>query len=110
MRTTLNLLFSPRKPKNYQSGDMPIYLRITVDGQRAEVAVSRKCDPNRWDIRMGRATGNKADAKSLNAFLDGMQTKIHEIHRQILAFTSDGWLDLKGSFTLSCSIRSETIS
>ncbi|MCF8452287.1 MAG: site-specific integrase [Pedobacter sp.] len=93
MRTTLNLLFSPRKPKNYKSGDMPIYLRITVDGQRAEVAVSRKCDPNCWDIRMGRATGSKADAKSLNAFLDGIQTKIHEIHRQMteadLAITAE---------------------
>ena len=46
MRTTLNLLFSLRKPKNYQSGDMPIYLRITVDGQRAEVAVN----PTSWAV------------------------------------------------------------
>jgi hypothetical protein len=38
MRTTLSLLFFLRKPKNYQSGDMPIYLRITVDGQRTELA------------------------------------------------------------------------
>lgn len=83
MRTTLTLLFSMRKPKNYQSGDMPIYLRITVDGQRAEVAVSRKFDPSRWDTHLGRAIGTKADAKALNSYLEGVQGKLHELHRQM---------------------------
>jgi site-specific recombinase XerD len=72
-----------RKPKNYQSGDMPIYLRITVDGQRAEVAVSRKFDPSRWDTHLGRVIGTKADAKALNSYLEGVQGKLHELHRQM---------------------------
>ncbi|MCO5936900.1 site-specific integrase [Mucilaginibacter sp. RB4R14] len=83
MRTTLTLLFSMRKPKNYQSGDMPIYLRITVDGKRAEVAISRKFDPSRWDTHLGRAIGTKADAKALNSYLEGVQGKLHELHRQM---------------------------
>ena len=83
MRTTLTLLFSLRKPKNYQSGEMPVYLRITVDGQRAELAVSRKCDPERWDVKTGRATGTKAEARTLNAYLDSIQNKIYELHRQM---------------------------
>jgi len=72
-----------RKPKNYQSGDMPIYLRITVDGQRAEVAVSRKFDPSRWDTHLGRAIGTKSDAKALNSYLEDVQGKLHELHRQM---------------------------
>jgi site-specific recombinase XerD len=83
MRTTLTLLFSLRKPKNYQSGEMPVYLRITVDGQRAELAISRKCDPERWDVKTGRATGTKVEARTLNAFLDSIQNKLYESHRQM---------------------------
>ncbi len=83
MRTTLKLLFSMRKPKNYQSGDMPIYLRITVDGQRAKVAVSRKFDPSRWDTHLGRSIGTKANAKALNFYPEGVQGKLHELHRQM---------------------------
>lgn len=83
MRTTLSLLFSLRKPKNYRSGEMPIYLRLTVDGKRTEFAVSRKCDPERWDAATGRATGSKADARTLNAYLDGIQFKIHELQRRM---------------------------
>jgi len=83
MRTTLALLFSLRKPKNYQSGDMPVYLRITVDGQRTELAVSRKCDPEKWDAVTGRAIGSKADSRTLNAYLDDIQFKIYELQRRM---------------------------
>jgi site-specific recombinase XerD len=83
MRTTVSLLFSLRKPKNYKAGEMPIYLRITVDGQRTELAVSRKCDPARWDTASGRATGSKADSRTLNAYLDDIQFKIFELHRKM---------------------------
>jgi len=83
MRTTLSLLFSLRKPKNYSSGEMPIYLRITVDGQRTEFAVSRKCSPKNWDAVSGRATGAKTDVKTLNAYLDNIQFKIQELQRRM---------------------------
>ncbi|TFF33487.1 site-specific integrase [Mucilaginibacter psychrotolerans] len=83
MRTTLSLLFSLRKPKNYQSGEMPIYLRITVDGQRTEMAISRKCDPERWDAVTGRAIGSKTESRTLNAYLDDIQFKIHELQRRM---------------------------
>jgi integrase len=83
MRTIVSLLFSLRKPKNYKAGDMPIYLRIPVDGQRAELAVSRKCDPARWDTASGKATGSKANSRTLNAYLDDIQFKIFEVHRKM---------------------------
>ncbi|QJD96119.1 site-specific integrase [Mucilaginibacter robiniae] len=83
MRTSLTLLFYLKKPKHYQSGSMPVYLRITVDGQRTEIAVSRKYDSAKWNSQTGRATGTKADAKALNIYLDDIQSKIFEIHRQM---------------------------
>lgn len=83
MRNTLSLLFCLRKPKNYCSGEMPIYLRLTVDGKRTEFSVSRKCNPKKWDAATGRATGSKADARTLNAYLDGIQFKIQELQRRM---------------------------
>ena len=85
MRITLSLLFALRKPKNYVSGEMPIYLRVTVDGKRTELAIGRKCNPERWDPVTGRATGSKAISKTLNAFLDDVQFKFFELHRTMSA-------------------------
>jgi len=38
MKTNFSLLFYMKKQKNYQSGAAPIYMRITVDGKRAEIS------------------------------------------------------------------------
>lgn len=73
MRTTRSMLFALRKPQNYQSGEIPIYLRITVEGQCAELAVGRKCDPERWDAVPGRAIVSKTDSRTLNSDLDDIQ-------------------------------------
>ena len=73
-----------RKPKNYISGSLPVNLKITVDGQATEISTKRKWDPARWSSEAGRAIGNKEDAKSLNSFLDTLESKVHEARRHLL--------------------------
>jgi len=46
---TFNLLFYLKKPKNYVGGKMPIYIRVTTDGGRFEMAVEKKCEPDKWN-------------------------------------------------------------
>jgi site-specific recombinase XerD len=84
LEKSFSLLFYLKKPKNYLKGMMPIYLRITVDGIPKEISTGRQCDPIRWNINAGRCIGTKEDAKSLNAYLDTLQTKVYEVRRQLL--------------------------
>jgi len=51
------LLFYLKKPTGFVSGEIPIYLHITVDGLSAELSTKRKCDPLRWNQDAGRTTG-----------------------------------------------------
>ena len=39
MKTNFKMLFYMKKQKNYPTDPAPIYLRITVDGKRAELAI-----------------------------------------------------------------------
>jgi len=80
-----SLLFHLKKPNDYLKGDMPIYMRITIDSQRVELSAQRSFDPNRWNVKAGRANGTKEDAKTLNSYLDTLQIKVHEAHRELLA-------------------------
>ncbi|WP_187263779.1 site-specific integrase [Pontibacter beigongshangensis] len=89
MRVNFSLLFYLKKPKNYQTGSVPVYLRITVAGKRAEVATGRECEPARWNAAAGRASGTKETVKSLNAYLDGLQAKVYEAHRQMMEEGAD---------------------
>lgn len=85
MSVNINILFYLKKPKNYLSGPVPVYLRITVDGKRAEVSTSRACEPSRWIGAAGRASGTREAAKSLNSYLDMLKVKVYDAHRQLLA-------------------------
>lgn len=84
LEKSFSLLFYLKKPKNYLKGIKPIYLRITVDGIPKEISTGRQCDPDRWNANSGRCNGTKEDAKSLNAFLDILQTKVYEVRRKLL--------------------------
>ncbi|MCO5947044.1 site-specific integrase [Mucilaginibacter flavidus] len=83
MKTNFSLLFYLKKPKNYQNGNVPIYLRITIDGKRAETSTGRECEPALWNSAAGRFKGTKEEIKSFNAYLDNLQTKVYAAHGQL---------------------------
>lgn len=85
MQSNLSFLFYLKKPKGYISGPVPIYLRLTVNGKRAEMSTGKECPPERWNTAAGLAKGTTEDIKSLNAHLSILQGKIHQYHNQMLA-------------------------
>lgn len=85
MQSNLNFLFYLKKPKGYVSGPVFIYLRLTVNGQRAEMSTGKECLPERWNPAAGLAKGTTEEVKSLNAYISILQGKIHQYHNQLLA-------------------------
>ncbi len=83
MKTNFSLLFYLKKPKNHQNGLVPIYLRITVNGKRAETSTGRECEPILWNSTAGRFKGTKEEIKSFNAYLDNLQAQVYEAHGQL---------------------------
>jgi site-specific recombinase XerD len=81
---TFSILFYFKSGKTSAKGTLPIYMRITIDGQRVELSTKREWTPGRWSAVAGRATGTKEDAKAINAYLDTLQVKVHEIHRSLI--------------------------
>lgn len=80
----VSLLFRLKKTKGNEKVMMLICMRITIDSERTELSVNRSFDPARWNKKAGRAMGTKEDARALNAYLDALQVKVYEAHRQLL--------------------------
>ncbi len=84
MNKTLKVLFYLKPPKKYESGPMPIYMRLTVDGKRIEISTQRECDPDKWDGKACRVLGLKRELnRQLNNYLDALQGKIFEVQREL---------------------------
>lgn len=84
MKGNFHLLYYLRKQKVYKGGPRAIYLRITVDGKRAEMSVGRECEFEKWNSSAGRAIGTKEDARTLNSYLDSLQSKMRIAHQALL--------------------------
>jgi site-specific recombinase XerD len=82
MSVNFKVLFFLKKGRNSKPGAFPVYVRVTVNGERAEWSVQRTCDPARWNRQAGRTSGNHEKAKTLNHFLDAIQGNILEIQKE----------------------------
>ena len=78
------LHFYLKKSKQYAGGDLPIYLRLTVEGQRCELSTGKRCEPEKWNTTSERVIGAKEDVKVINAYLDTVKTKVHEAQRLLI--------------------------
>jgi hypothetical protein len=82
MNKSFKSYFFLKKGNGYKEGPIPVYLRISVNGQRAEMTVQRKCEPLKWNQSTGRAKGTKKEVVQLNQYLDIVQGKIFEIQKE----------------------------
>ena len=82
MNQSFKTLFFLKKGKGYTDGPLPIYVRITIDGKRAECSLQRSCEPSRWNKNTGRVAGSKNEAVQLNSYLDNVQGKIFSIQSE----------------------------
>jgi site-specific recombinase XerD len=86
MNKLVSILFYLKRAKNQtEDKPIPIYVRITVDNLRAEFSSGRDLNPGmKWNSAAARADKSHPNAKLLNAYLDSVQVKLHEAHRQLL--------------------------
>ena len=79
-----NLIFCLRRPKNYTFGEVPIFIRITIDGDPTEISTGRKCSPEHWDKKAEKAIGKKEEVKELNHHLATLKMKVFECRLKLL--------------------------
>ena len=61
-----------------RKGEAPIYLRITVNGERAELATNRKVNPDLWDKDAQRVAGRTEPARIINTVLNNLVSKVEK--------------------------------
>ena len=81
-KNTFSISFYQRTDKIDQMNTAPIFMRVTVNGERAEIAVNRRFGIDRWEN--GKPKGTKDDAKELSVFLASLRERIYQIQRDLI--------------------------
>ncbi|MGY6648048.1 site-specific integrase [Wenyingzhuangia sp. IMCC45574] len=82
-RATFTILFFIKKTKTLKDGTAPIYLRVTVNGKRSEVAIKRSVQPNIWDTARNKVKGNSKESKTLNEYLNSVRGQIQNCQQAL---------------------------
>jgi site-specific recombinase XerD len=80
---TFSMLFFIKRTKLLNNGEAPIYLRITTNSQRGEMALYRTILPELWNAAKGKAKGNSREIRELNSYLDEYISRIVQCKRQL---------------------------
>jgi site-specific recombinase XerD len=84
MKTKITLHFYAKSTKANAAGLLPIYVRLTVDGNRMEFSTKKFIDSAKWSPETSKMKGNTEHARSLNEYLDLMKSKIFDIQMELI--------------------------
>lgn len=84
MNTKLSILFYAKRAKATSKGLIPIYLRVTVDGERIELSTKRYVQPEKWSVEGSCMKGTSTEAKSINSYFDALKAQVYEYQQQII--------------------------
>ena len=84
MQHLFSFIFYIKRSKADKNGKANIYLRITVNGKRAELSISRKVDVKKWISSAGKMKGSSGEAQQLNKYIDSIANRIYKIHQRLI--------------------------
>ncbi|AZI20655.1 site-specific integrase [Chryseobacterium taklimakanense] len=84
MKVKVSVLFYIRKSKTKSSSHAPIYMRITVNGTRAEFSTGKNVEISKWNRSTTRIRGNSEEARVINNHLDILKSTVLEIENKFV--------------------------
>src|ERR1041385_8950332 len=84
MKNSFTIIFYPRRSRINKNGEFPIYARVTINGERLDLATHRGIEPGKWSTVNGNAKGNSEEAQSINSHLESFRNNIHWHYTELL--------------------------
>src|SRR5450432_330986 len=83
MEPKIAVLFIGKKSRTTRHKQLPIYLRVTIDKKRFEVATHRHVEASQWSPASGRVKGKSDSAIETNMGLDMIIKKVYDYREQL---------------------------
>ena len=84
MEHKISIPFYGKTNRTKKGNLLPLYMRITINGQRIEQTIQRYVDPLHWSVSAGRMIGKSPEAKTINNHLNLLASKVHDTEKELL--------------------------
>lgn len=82
-RATFTILFFIKRSKLLKTGEAPVYLRITSNGDSSEISIKRSIKPSLWDTARNKAKGTSPEATEINDYLSSIRGQLFMHQREL---------------------------
>ena len=82
-RATFTILFFIKRSKLLKTGEAPVYLRITSNGDSSEISIKRSIKPSLWDTARNKAKGTSPVATEINDYLTSIRGQLFMHQREL---------------------------
>jgi len=82
-RGTFNLMCYLKKSKALKNGEIPVYLRVTVNKQSFTFSMQGSILPSLWSQAKERSRGKDKTAQELNHYIESVKSRLYKIHREL---------------------------
>jgi site-specific recombinase XerD len=83
-KASFSLVFFISRTKAKLNGDVPVYLKINIDGERTSFQIKRHIHPDFWDAQRSQMKGRTIEAKVFNDYLEAITVRAHNQYNQLL--------------------------
>ncbi|NNT71653.1 site-specific integrase [Flavobacterium sp. IMCC34852] len=83
MNAKITVLFYLRKSKVNAQGQMPIYQRITINGQRLDISSGFFIQEDKWSKETSKIKGNSEEARIINSQLEMIKAQVYETQKKL---------------------------
>jgi len=82
-KSTFRILFYLKRTKTLNNGELTIFMRITVDGERAEISTHQSVESHLWNQKKGIVKGVSFSSKQMNDYLEHLKLKVYRHKKEL---------------------------
>ena len=84
MKAKITLHIYAKTTKANATEQLPIYIRLTVAGQRFEFSSKKFIEKSKWSPELSKMRGSSEEARTINNYLDLMKSKVFDIQMELI--------------------------
>jgi site-specific recombinase XerD len=81
--STFRILFYLKRTKALNNGKLTIFMRITINGERAESSTHQSIESNLWNQGKASAKGLSESSKQINDYLEHLKLKVYQYKKEL---------------------------
>jgi site-specific recombinase XerD len=83
-KANFSLVIYISRTKTKKNGEVPVLMKININGERVVMQLQRSVHPDTWDSKKARVGGRTNEARDLNNYIDAVITKTRQKYTELI--------------------------